>query len=595
MRTLSWGVAFAALVVGPGCLLDAEGKGGHGGSAGGAGGSTTAVGAGGEGGLCNEASDCPNDACTTYECGPTHTCLPQFEPEGTLCGSGHACDGAGHCWLVDGELCASPAECLSGICLEGVCCDTTCDGPCEVCEGGVGICSPATPGTDPDGDCSGDLCDGFGSCAAGAVKSAVSFGDDAGEVAVSGLALDSMDRAVLGGHYLGTVGALPAAVGIDGLVARLGTANFSQALSGNDGQHVSGVARGPADEIVAAGYFSDEIRASVPLSINTAGNDLNAFVARYDASGTPDLLLAFGDVQGEQRAEGVAVDAQGNLYVVGTLTGQIDFGGTIPAITSLAPTIPALFVMKLDSEGVPLWAKVFGDATLAQSATSVAVDAAGHVAIAGALRGTVTFGVGVSIAAGAHGAAFVAVLDAASGDAAWGSAATSTTADQIVHAIAFDAAGGVAVAGTLVGAVDFAGQSVDAGASSDAFAALFDDQGALKWVDLLGDANAPQEGRAIAASSAGIIFAGDQRGAPSIRGVSLSAAAGGTDAFVVRLFPADGTPIWVRSFGDSANQSVSGAAFTSTGDAAIAGVFSGALDTLSVGAETYAYVLTIGP
>ncbi len=60
--------------------------------------------------------------------------------------------------LLQGEACALPFECASGLCVEGVCCDTACDGLCESCLGALtgganGACAPSATGTDPDAQC----------------------------------------------------------------------------------------------------------------------------------------------------------------------------------------------------------------------------------------------------------------------------------------------------------------------------------------------------------------------------------------------------------------------------------------------------------
>ena len=60
---------------------------------------------------------------------------------------------------LDGESCAGPNDCRSGLCADGVCCDTICDGPCEACTSALtgaaeGVCSSVRRDTDPDDDCS---------------------------------------------------------------------------------------------------------------------------------------------------------------------------------------------------------------------------------------------------------------------------------------------------------------------------------------------------------------------------------------------------------------------------------------------------------
>ena len=78
--------------------------------------------------------------------------------------------------LANGEVCASGAQCQSGLCTDGVCCGTACDGLCMACAAAKtgmtdGVCAPVTEDTDPDAECDedvtvcdSDFCDGAGAC-----------------------------------------------------------------------------------------------------------------------------------------------------------------------------------------------------------------------------------------------------------------------------------------------------------------------------------------------------------------------------------------------------------------------------------------------
>lgn len=101
----------------------------------------------------------------------------------------------------NGGVCAQAVECASGFCVDGVCCEDVCAGPCHACSaakkgGGVdGVCGPIAAGTDPDDDCAADgastckqngTCDGDGACAiwpAGTVCEAASCSGSAQQAA----------------------------------------------------------------------------------------------------------------------------------------------------------------------------------------------------------------------------------------------------------------------------------------------------------------------------------------------------------------------------------------------------------------------------
>jgi uncharacterized delta-60 repeat protein len=112
-----------------------------------------------------------------------------------------------------------------------------------------------------------------------------------------------------------------------------------------------------------------------------------------------------GNVQGESCSD-LAVDAVGNAYLVGIFLDTLDLGGLT---LSSAGSYDA-FVAKFDPNGRVVWAQRGGGAE-EDTATSVAVDAEGHVYVTGQYHGPATFG-GISIPATTNSHEFVAKYDA---------------------------------------------------------------------------------------------------------------------------------------------------------------------------------------
>jgi len=88
--------------------------------------------------------------------------------------------------------------------------------------------------------------------------------------------------------------------------------------------------------------------------------------------------------------ESVAIDASGNVIVVGQFSGIVDFGGG-----PIAATVGGwdIFIAKYDAVGGYLWSKRFGDSD-DQWLTSVAVDGAENILVTGYFHGGVDFGGG---------------------------------------------------------------------------------------------------------------------------------------------------------------------------------------------------------
>jgi hypothetical protein len=112
-----------------------------------------------------DGNDCTDDVCTGQT--PSNPFLPQ----GTPCGNGQGCDGAGNCTQLPlGATCATSPQCISNHCTDAVCCNTQCNQICRSClgqdTGGTdGTCSLITAGTDPYNECQGTkTCNAQGMC-----------------------------------------------------------------------------------------------------------------------------------------------------------------------------------------------------------------------------------------------------------------------------------------------------------------------------------------------------------------------------------------------------------------------------------------------
>jgi WD40 repeat protein len=228
----------------------------------------------------------------------------------------------------------------------------------------------------------------------------------------------------------------------------------------------------------------------------TSSGGTDAFVRRYDASGTEIWTRQFGTAASDQ-ALGVATDA-GNVYVAGstdgTLLGQTSSGGT------------DAFVRRYDASGTEIWTRQFGTAASDQ-ALGVAADAAGNVFVAGTMSGF---------------DAFVRRYDA-NGAPVWTSQFSTGAGASAVDA---DGAGNVYLAGGIFGALP--GQTALGG--GDAFIRRYDVNGAVVWSNQFGSAAFDMAHGVATDAGRNVFVVGRTNG--SMPGNTSS---GGTDAFAVRL------------------------------------------------------------
>ncbi|MBW2459504.1 MAG: hypothetical protein JRI68_33735, partial [Deltaproteobacteria bacterium] len=197
-----------------------------------------------------------------------------------------------------------------------------------------------------------------------------------------------------------------------------------------------------AGDLWLTGMYAGEIDfGGGPLTATTGSSDV--FVAKLAADGTHLFSKGYPGLE-DQVGFAVAAGPTGAVYVVGHLTGEIDFGQGIQSATGDEQDV---FVLKLDGDGETQWSRIFGD-DAQQQAYSVAVDSQGDLAVVGRLEGSIDFGAGKLEAAGG-GAAFVVKLGA-DGDLQW-SQLLGGPANAGATDVAFDSRDRVLVTGYYEG------------------------------------------------------------------------------------------------------------------------------------------------
>ena len=193
----------------------------------------------------------------------------------------------------------------------------------------------------------------------------------------------------------------------------------------------------------------------------------------------------------------VKIDASGDVVLVGSLYGTVDFGGG--PLTSAGST--DVFIAKFDADGNHLWSKRFGDEN-DQIGEGVAVDGSGNVVITGWFTGTVDFGGGPLVSTDYDIDVFVAKFDA-DGNHLWSKRFDSSVYGlEVISTVAVDGSDNVVIAEQFVGTVDFGGVPLTSAGSVDIAVAKFDASGGHLWSKGFGDDNY-QIAQSIAADGSG--------------------------------------------------------------------------------------------
>lgn len=336
------------------------------------------------------------------------------------------------------------------------------------------------------------------------------------------------------------------------------------------------------------------------------GDFASAFLTKFDdlgnATPTTDFTKAI-DTDKADSGNAVARDSQGNVYVVGSTSG--DLNGQINQGSG------DVYLRKYDATGQEIYTRMLG-ATGDAAGLAVTVDASDNVIVAGRTSAALT---GSTIGSGTD--SFVSKFDS-SGQELF-TRQTASFASDSAQGLTTDAAGNIFVTGTAAGAVD--GNTALGG--TDAYLTKLDASGNLVYSRQIGDA-ADQTAVATATDGAGNLFvlyndnghaklakyadaaggsatfttdlgavgqgaatglARDGSGAiyvtgftdaATLNGSTANAFSGGTDAFVSKLDETSGSISYVSYIGTGSDDRANGIAVNGS-DVYLTGSTAGAL------------------
>ena len=319
------------------------------------------------------------------------------------------------------------------------------------------------------------------------------------------------------------------------------TALWSKRFGDGTTQYVTDVAVDGAGNIFVVGSFLGMLDFDPAKPLVSAG-DYDAFLAKLDADGNPQWSLRFGGM-GPDRIESLSLTAMGDPVVAGSYGGPFSIGMT--NITHAGGLDG--FVMRFSgANGSLLWNQHFGDTQNQRGASvSVATDT-DDVYCFGDFSGAVDFGPQMFTSSGLEDL-FAARFTSAG---AFFSALRSGDAlGQTARSVVVNATGTVYAAARFDGKIDWGPAPLTSAGQGDIFLGKFQTNGAVPWSHRMGDSNTQQpNGLALVPGGAGIALVGDFEGIADLGGKAVSSK-GGFDAFIARV-DAAGAVSWIRSIGD---------------------------------------------
>lgn len=165
----------------------------------------------------------------------------------------------------------------------------------------------------------------------------------------------------------------------------------------------------------------------------------------------------------------------------------------------------------------------------------------------------------------------VGALFGVAGDALWFDQVGSAGGDYVRNVVV--AGSHVVAVGWFTQTVSIGGRSLASAGSNDAFVAKLDAAtGNAVWLVRLGGADL-DAAHGVAVDAAGDVYAVGAFAGSMTVGTSTLTSAGGNDVFVVKLAGGNGAPIWSRGFGGTGSDLGRRAVITSAGDVVVAGSF----------------------
>ena len=437
-----------------------------------------------------------------------------------------------------------------------------------------------------------------------------------------GMAVDSAGDLIVVGHFGGTLVQAPVtSTGLDdGYVAKLnhtdGSVVWIKSFGGTQTEYVKSVALDSSDNIYVGGSYQGTVTiGSSTLTPSSGDGDLDGYVAKFSADGTPQWAVPFHNNFYDAEVSAIAVTADG-VAVTGWFdsnAGSDFYTGSIHASGAGGHDV---FVAKVTAAGTASWMVSKGGSS-AENGNGIAVDSAGNVVVVGDFASSnVNFGGGAKSSVGMADM-FLLKLSGTDGshliDREFGS-----TGVDVANAVAIDTQDAIVVTGQFHGTIDFGtGTPLTAGPVSaypnidtgTIVVAKYMLAGSCVWAKSFFSTASVETATAVTTNASGdVVLGGSFCGTISFGGSQLASAndcslsSYGTivsDVYAARLAGADGSHLDSIRAGGTGDEQTTSVAEDASGAFYLGGTFHGfgqfgnqALQAPAAGA---AFVLALAP
>jgi hypothetical protein len=272
-----------------------------------------------------------------------------------------------------------------------------------------------------------------------------------------------------------------------------------------------------------------------PITLTTKSSN-DAFIAKYDLNGNLLWARSAGAYQ-DDKAQAVAYDKDGNVYMAGFFNDTAYFGTT----TIYGKGLNDIFIAKYDKDGNFLWVHQAGSAGR-DEAKGIQCDAAGNVYVCGLYTDGCIFGTQTLTSPGGFFNTFLAKY-APDGTLTWVKTAGGDY-DDVAWSLTMDNAGKIYVAGEFNAYAGFGSIYLTTSGQAEAFVACYDASGNVQWATPAGG-NQLTRARGIGCDGTNLYITGQFGGTAAFGTTSLTAV-DSSDIFMAKINNT-GTFMWATS------------------------------------------------
>lgn len=373
----------------------------------------------------------------------------------------------------------------------------------------------------------------------------------------------------------------------DGFIVKYnaaGSTQWASKMKGSLEDKTEGCAVDLAGNVFATGYFDSP---SLQFGGNNnhhvdnfdnSGNTFDAFIVKYNSSGTPQWFHAIGKSD-DDGGRTVATDVSGNCYVTGWFRA--------PSITAGSFTLynkntgggsSDMFLIKYDPDGNVLWAVNAGSQD-DDKGNGVTVDPSGNVIVTGYCKGNSIDFEGTLYSVSGSKDMFVAKYDA-SGNLLAAKTFGGTSSEEAFEC-STDGHGNIFIAGTFGSStIAFGNYSItNSGGGADLFLVKLDPLLNGLWAISEGS-NSNDEARGCSTDSYGnTVITGIFSGNDIYFENTYLHNNGGDEIFLAKYDP-DGNLIWAKKIGKSRDDGATDCQIDDTGRIIVAGYYNSSSLTL---------------